>query len=83
MEDETITVKIKLRDTYCRAYKIRRVNQKENEQSMETTVPIDIVQRQASREGITVEEFRQRYKLEWRYNGFEGIFVRFVKDSEQ
>jgi len=74
------TVTIKLDDTYYQAYKIRKVNTKG--QSMETTVPIAIIQRQANKEKISVEEFLQKFKLEWRYNGFEGIFVRFVKDGE-
>ena len=77
MEGKIIT--IKLSDTYSKTYKIRRVNTKER--SMETTVPIDIVQRQASKEGVTVDVFLRDYKIEWRYNGFDGILLRFVKDE--
>lgn len=75
MGDKTIT--IKLSDTYSKTYKIRRVNTKER--SMETTVPIDIVQRQASKEGVTIDEFLRDFKIEWRYNGFDGILLRFVR----
>ena len=77
MGDKTIT--IKLSDTYSKTYKIRRVNTKER--SMETTVPIDLVQKQASKEGITVDVFLRDYKIEWRYNGFDGMLLRFVKNE--
>lgn len=67
-----------LSDSHSWVYKIRRVSIKGGK-SFETTVPIDIVQRLASKEGISIEEFLQTYKIEWRYNG--EIFVRFVKDN--
>ena len=73
-------ITIKPNSSYKRVYKIRRVAP--NIPSTEVTVPPEVVGRYASKEGITVEALRRDYKVEWLFNGFDGAFMRFVKDSD-
>jgi len=73
------TIIIKPNSSYKRVYRIRRVAP--NIQSIEVTVPLEVVGRYASREGITVKELLRDYKIEWLFNGFDGAFMRFIKDS--
>ena len=58
---------------YTKSYKMRMVGPG----SLEATIPSVIVEREARRHGLSIEEFIQLYKLEWLFNDFGGAFLRF------
>ena len=52
--------------------------------SIVTTVPRDVVVREARRQGLEVEEFVKKYKAEWLFNNFGGSLLRFkVRDKNE
>ena len=63
-----------------RTYKMHKVSPKVN--AIEVTVPTIIVKQYASRQGMTVEEFIQEYKIAW-YGNTENVSVEFVKEKSE
>ena len=62
-------------DAYIKAYKVRLVGPG----SLEVTIPRVIVEREARRYSLSVEEFIQLFRVEYLFNDFGGAFVRFKK----
>lgn len=68
-----------LADAYTKAYKMRLVGPG----SLEATIPRAIVEREARRYSLSVEEFIQVYRVEYLFDDFGGAFLRFRKAAEQ
>ena len=84
MAEEEITIDKRrviadiVEDAYAKSYKMRFVGPG----SVEATLPKPIVEREARRLGLTVEEFIEQYQVEYLYNDFGGAFIRFKKVEE-
>ncbi|MBU0778197.1 hypothetical protein KKF82_08055 [Patescibacteria group bacterium] len=74
MERRDIVTKI-IEDAYTKSYKMRIVG----EVSVEATLPRIIVEREAKKLGLTIEEFIESHRVEYLFNDFGGAFVRFRK----
>lgn len=61
-------------------YKIRFATPEE--ESMEVTVPKEVIEREARKRGISLDEFMKKYRARWFVNQFEGSFLKFVKKEE-
>jgi hypothetical protein len=66
----------KLQDTYRKAYLMQAVGTDGN--TIRTSVPRQVVEKEARRLSLTVKEFLELYKLEWLYNGFPGVYGTFI-----
>lgn len=65
-----------VRDAYVKSYKMRMVGAGS---SLETTIPRAIVEREARRHGLSMEEFIKVFQVEYRFNDFGGAFLRFKR----
>lgn len=62
-------------DAYSKAYKMRMVGPG----SLEATIPRAIVEREARRCRLSIEEFIKVYQVEYLFNDFGGAFLRFKR----
>ena len=63
-------------DTYTKTYRMQATGA--GGKTIRTSVPSEIVEKEARRLGLTVKEFVHRFKVMWLYNGFEGAWAKFV-----
>jgi len=61
-------------DAYVRSYKMRAVGAGS---SLEATIPRAIVEREARKHNLSVEEFIELYRVEYLFDDFGGAFLRF------
>jgi len=66
-------------DVYTKAYKLRFVGPG----SLEACIPWVIVEREARRYNLSVEEFIKLYQVEYLFDDFGGAFIRFRKVAEK
>ena len=64
-----------------RKYKLRFTG--ENDSSIETTIPPGVIRREANKRDISVEEFKERYRVVWYANNFDGLHLKFVEAKEE
>ena len=64
-----------IQDAYVKSYKMRMVGPG----SLEATIPRAVVEREARRCNLTVEEFIKVYQIEYLFDDFGGAFLRFRK----
>ena len=62
-------------DTYTRIYKLRVTG--DNNRTVEVSFPRDVVEREAKKRGMTVDEFIQKFRVVAHYDNFEGVFYTF------
>ena len=85
MAEEEITIDKRkviadiVEDAYTKSYKMRFVGPG----SVEATLPKPIVEREARKVGLSVEEFIEQYQVEYLFNDFGGAFLRFRKAEEK
>jgi len=60
-----------------RHYALRKTG--EGGKSIETTIPREVVEREARRRGLEVSEFLEEYVAEVLYNDFHGVHITFIK----
>lgn len=65
-----------VKDAYTKSYKMRMVGAGS---SLEATIPRAVVEREARRYELSVEEFIKLYQVEYRFNDFDGAFIRFKR----
>ena len=65
---------------YKKEYKMRRVVKTAD--SIVVTIPFEVIQRQATIAGLTVDEFVQQFVAEAEYNNFEGVHYTFKKVTD-
>ena len=64
------------KDTYTKTYRMQATGA--GGKTIRTSVPSEIIEKEARRLGITVKEFVSHYRVMWLYNGFEGAWAKFV-----
>jgi len=67
-------------DTYRKTYRMQATGA--GGKTIRTSVPCEVVEKEARRRNMTIDEFVASYKLEWLYNGFEGAWARFVPKNK-
>ena len=70
-----IPSKKKLQDTYRKAYLMQAVGIDDN--TIRTSVPRQIVEKEARQLNISVVEFLEQYKVVWLFNSFPGAWAIF------
>ena len=70
-----------LLDTYQKSYRMQTVGTDGN--TVRTSVPREVIEREARKHGLTVDEFVTKFKLVWLYDGFPGIYARFERIESQ
>lgn len=76
MENElTEVIEINLSDALSRRYRIRRSG---TGSGLEASLPREVIAREARRTGLDIDEFMEKYQIEWLYNDFAGLHARFV-----
>ena len=64
------------KDTYTKTYRMQATGAAGK--TIRTSVPSEIVEKEARRLGMSVKEFVTHYRVMWLYNGFEGAWAKFV-----
>lgn len=67
-----------IKDAYIKSYRMRMVGPG----SLEATIPRAIVEREARKYELPIEEFIKVYQVQYLYNDFGGAFLRFKKRVE-
>lgn len=62
---------------FRKRYRLRRAVQ--GKESLEVTFPFEVVEREARRRGITVDEFIKQFVAEVEYNGAPSVVYTFVE----
>jgi hypothetical protein len=53
-------------------------------ETIETTIPREVFEREARRQDLTVEEALEKLEAVWRYNSFRGLHLSFeLKEAEK
>lgn len=68
-------------DTYIKTYKMQAVGALGS--TIRTSVPREIVEREARRKNLTIKQFIKDYLVSWLYNGFDGAWARFVPKPDK
>ena len=65
----------KLKNTYKKRYTIRKVGEK----GLNTivSIPRPVIEREASKRSLSIDEFMVKYDVVAHYNNFDGIFYTF------
>jgi len=66
-------------DAYTKTYKMRIVGPG----SLESTIPRAIVEREARKFKLSVEEFVKLFQVEYLFNDFGGAFIRFKRQTDE
>ena len=66
-------------DAYSKSYKMRMVGPG----SLEATIPRAIVEREARKCKLSIEEFIKVYQVEYLFNDFGGAFIRFKRQPSE
>ena len=69
----------KIKDTYTKVYRMQIAGDGD---TIRTSVPREVVEREARRRDMTIREFIKNFRIEWRYNNFDGAFMGFVLKKE-
>ena len=75
MSNDTIYVPSE-KETYIKTYRMQATGA--GGKTIRTSVPSEVVEKEARRLGLTVKEFVSHYRVMWLYNGFEGAWAKFV-----
>lgn len=67
-------------DSYKRVFRMQAAGA--DGKTTRTTIPRDIVQKEAAKRGIEVKEFLKNFRVVWMYNSFEGAITNFVPVEE-
>lgn len=66
---------VELEDTYRKRYKMR--SQGEGGLNTIVSIPRVVIEREATKRGITVDDFIKNYRAVAHYNNFDGVFYAF------
>ena len=75
-----IPSKKKLLDTYTKTYRMQVAGFGE---TVRTSIPREVVKREAHKKGLSIKEFVKHFRVEWRYNSFDGAYALFVPKEEK
>ena len=65
----------KIVDTYTKTYKLRTAG--DDGRTIEVSFPRAVVEREARKRGMTVEEFISKFRVVAHYDAFEGVLYTF------
>ncbi len=68
-------------DTYRKTYRMQATGA--GGKTIRTSVPCEVVGKEARRHNMTIDEFVANFKLEWLFNGFEGAWARFIPKTKR
>lgn len=68
-------------DAYTKIYRLRVTGR--DGRTIETSIPKTVVEREARKTELSIEEFLESYRAEWLFDDFGGAFVRFVPAVEK
>jgi len=68
-----------VKDAYAKSYRMRSVGPG----SLEATIPRAIVEREARKWGLSIEEFIKVFQIEYLFDDFDGAFLRFKKQPSE
>lgn len=63
-------------EAYRKVYKFRLAQGKERK-SIEVTFPYEVIDKEARKHGLTIDEFIKKYQAVALFNGFEGVTYIF------
>ena len=69
------------KEVYIKRYKLRPTC-KNGKGSIETTLPPEVLEKEARKRGVLVSELCDHVEAEWRYNNFRGIHMTLVDKKE-
>lgn len=69
------------KDAYKRRYKMRALG--ENGLNIVVSIPRVVIEREAERQELTIEEFLEQFKAVAQYDNFDGVMYTFEKVTEQ
>ena len=75
MAKKKFPTKEDLEDAYRKTYQMQAVGIDDN--TIRTSVPKQIVEREARRLDIGIKEFIENYRVVWLFNGFPGAWAMF------
>lgn len=67
------------KESYTKCYRMQSVGESN---TIRTSVPSEIVEREAKKKDLTVEQFIKTYNIQWLYNGFDGAWANFIPKEE-
>ena len=67
---------IDLKDALTVRYKARKAGA--GNRTIQTVIPYEVVEREARRAGLSVDDFLKEYEILFRYNHFGGVHFEFV-----
>jgi len=70
-----------VKDSYKRRYKMRAVG--ENGLNIVVSIPRVVIEREAERRDLTIEEFLEQFKAVAQYNSFEGVLYTFEGELQR
>jgi len=68
-----------IKDAYAKSYRMRIVGPG----SLEATIPRAIVEREARKWELCIEEFIKVFQIEYLFNDFGGAFLRFKRQPSE
>lgn len=74
-------IRINLTNALTRQYSFRRAGK--NGQFIEIGVPRDVLEREARRKGMSLDQFLKVYSGQWFFNEFEGLLLRPNKRNKK
>ena len=72
---ENQTIQLSDDQVIIRRYKVRTTGNQNA--SIETTIPREAFEREARRQGMTIEEALKNLAAVWRFNNFRGLHLSF------
>ncbi len=66
-----------MEECYQRDYRLRYSQRNTAKGSVEVTFPMQVVDKEARKRKLSVEEFIKKFKVVAKYNGFEGVLYTF------
>ena len=63
------------KDAINKKYRIRTTGREGS--ALETTIPRDIVEREARRHNMSIDEFIEKFEVNWNYDSFDGAHFTF------
>lgn len=65
---------------YKKRYALRRPHPQSK--GFEVSIPQLVIERQAAKHNLSVDQFMQQFELECMFNGIDGVMYRFCRKSD-
>lgn len=79
--EKIIPPKSKLDDTYTKTVRMQATGA--DGQTVRISIPRAVVQKEAKKHGLTLDQFLEQYRAEWRFNSFDGAYMLFAPINHQ